>query len=70
MMMGDPKNVFWNPIYLHPKFILKFSVQFGCKSIGFPYTSLESTNIINDSYVVGFHRSDPLYPVEASRDAC
>ena len=43
-----------------------FSVKLGCKSIGFPYTILESTNILDVSYAIGFHGSEPLKPVETS----
>ena len=46
MMVGDPKNVYGNPIDLHPNCTLNFRMNFGCKYIGFQNTFLGSPIII------------------------
>ena len=57
MMSVDSKNVYGNPGLQRPNFTLKMSylrVKFGLCNLGFPYTFLESTDIIQHCYVFGF----------------
>ena len=57
MMSVYSKNVYENPGLQSPNFTLKMSylrVKFGLCNLGFPYTFLESTDIIQHCYVFGF----------------
>ena len=57
MMSVESKNVYGNPGLQRPNFTLKMSylrVKFGLCNLGFPYTFLESAEIIQHCYVLSF----------------